>query len=423
MQLSVRNCRSSRPRPAPIARRRAISWRRAVPRTSSRLATFAHAISSTTPTTDIRIHSCRENRVRASDRPRRPGSTAMRSTCRRLSPSGLASALRFRRPAVPSRLRLGHARARPQSRHHPEPAHPRIVQERRRIEPGLQRKRHPQIRCAPPDGLAEEAGRRDADDRQLSRFSASRRPTTRGVAAVPPPPEPVADHRDRSTPGRSSSGVSRGLRRPARQHLKFLARRPPVPRCRRPRSSLPVHLQPIGPVEGGECPREGPLTTAEAVEQRVREFERSPRVLTRSSTTSWSGSVTGSAWRMTASTSAENRRVGADAQRQGQDGDHREAGVAAQEPRAVTDVPNDARRAGACRSADRVVRRPERLRGSDEIDRHLGDEPAQPLRAILHPGLLRHDVAEDDRAPSSARPRCSPARTRPAPTRAPRRRP
>ena len=49
-RLSVMNCRTIRPRLAPTARRTATSRCRAVPRASSRLATFAHTISSTAPT-------------------------------------------------------------------------------------------------------------------------------------------------------------------------------------------------------------------------------------------------------------------------------------------------------------------------------------------------------------------------------------
>ena len=46
-------CRISRPRPAPIARRTAISLRRALARASNTPATFAHAIASTSPTSPM----------------------------------------------------------------------------------------------------------------------------------------------------------------------------------------------------------------------------------------------------------------------------------------------------------------------------------------------------------------------------------
>ena len=50
-RLSVMSCANSRPRLAPIDARTASSRCRAVPRASSRLATFTQAISSTKPTT------------------------------------------------------------------------------------------------------------------------------------------------------------------------------------------------------------------------------------------------------------------------------------------------------------------------------------------------------------------------------------
>jgi hypothetical protein len=56
-QLSVISWRSSRPRPAPSAVRRAISRRRASDRAMRRLATLAHAISSTKATAAIRVSS------------------------------------------------------------------------------------------------------------------------------------------------------------------------------------------------------------------------------------------------------------------------------------------------------------------------------------------------------------------------------
>ena len=48
---SVRSCFNKRPRPAPMARRTVISWRRANDRTRSKLPTFAQAISKTKTTT------------------------------------------------------------------------------------------------------------------------------------------------------------------------------------------------------------------------------------------------------------------------------------------------------------------------------------------------------------------------------------
>ena len=49
-RLSTMSCRASRPRPEPSAARIANSWTRPVARTRTRLATFTHATSSTSPT-------------------------------------------------------------------------------------------------------------------------------------------------------------------------------------------------------------------------------------------------------------------------------------------------------------------------------------------------------------------------------------
>ncbi len=54
--LSVSNCRMIRPRPAPTAARMAISRLRPVARASRRLATLAHAMSSTKPTAPASTH-------------------------------------------------------------------------------------------------------------------------------------------------------------------------------------------------------------------------------------------------------------------------------------------------------------------------------------------------------------------------------
>src|SRR5437867_10279182 len=55
-RLSVSSCRASLPRPAPSAPRTAISCRRLVARASNKFATFAEAISKTSPTAPNMIH-------------------------------------------------------------------------------------------------------------------------------------------------------------------------------------------------------------------------------------------------------------------------------------------------------------------------------------------------------------------------------
>jgi hypothetical protein len=67
--LSVSSCLTSRIRPAPSAKRTAISFWRAVALESSRLATFAQAIKSTRPTTAIKMRSGSENCLRNADKP------------------------------------------------------------------------------------------------------------------------------------------------------------------------------------------------------------------------------------------------------------------------------------------------------------------------------------------------------------------
>src|ERR1035441_5102740 len=57
IRLSVRNCRTMRARPAPSARRTPISFCRAVARASSRFATLAQAMTSTSATTAISTYS------------------------------------------------------------------------------------------------------------------------------------------------------------------------------------------------------------------------------------------------------------------------------------------------------------------------------------------------------------------------------
>ena len=72
-----------RPCPEPSASRSTISFRRAAVRASIRLATFAQAINSTTPTIDISTASGVEKRRRRSDSPRAPGSSSSRLATKR----------------------------------------------------------------------------------------------------------------------------------------------------------------------------------------------------------------------------------------------------------------------------------------------------------------------------------------------------
>ena len=75
--LSTSNCRITLARPAPSASRTAISFCRAAARASNRFATFAHAISITSPTIAINTISGFENCSRSSDCPRETSSTTI----------------------------------------------------------------------------------------------------------------------------------------------------------------------------------------------------------------------------------------------------------------------------------------------------------------------------------------------------------
>ena len=72
-RLSTSSCRTMRPREAPTARRTAISRWRPAARTRSRPATFAHAMSSTSPTITIRMPNTGNSSVPA---PARQSGTA-----------------------------------------------------------------------------------------------------------------------------------------------------------------------------------------------------------------------------------------------------------------------------------------------------------------------------------------------------------
>ena len=69
---SVSICRTSLPRPAPIARRTAISRRRAALRASSRLAALAAATASSSATRPKRNHKGFANRLRTREKPAAP---------------------------------------------------------------------------------------------------------------------------------------------------------------------------------------------------------------------------------------------------------------------------------------------------------------------------------------------------------------
>ena len=194
-----------RSRLAPSDTRKAISGRRAAPRASSRLARFAHAISSSTPTADEQ----RRQRIRELDA-RRRGAARARLEMEPLIQivgaafaGGIGAVERLQaglkdRVGLALRLRERHAGLQPSE--YVEPHHlvgGRVVQpigagqhDRRGVE------RQPQIGLL-AGGFADEAARRDADDRRGASAHRERLADHVGPAAEASLPVGVADHRVR----------------------------------------------------------------------------------------------------------------------------------------------------------------------------------------------------------------------------------
>ena len=102
---STSNCRSRRPRPAPIEIRSAISRSRASARAVNRLARLEQAISSSKAATAARIHNGRANVSRKRDGPFGAASTC-RLPCRKLSTTARDSSAR--NPAACSRRKFAY---------------------------------------------------------------------------------------------------------------------------------------------------------------------------------------------------------------------------------------------------------------------------------------------------------------------------
>ena len=231
-----------RPRPAPSERRSANSRPRAVLRARSRLARFAHAMSSTAATVTISTTSGCEKLSRKFDWPRAPGTSSMCSRSRKLrcAASRVISA-RSSTLRLPvgrhSRGGLREIDGRGHARDHRQPLHavlrdPRLaavgVVDARvasRSQLLLHRHRGPEI-DARADDDAREALRRDADDRERQAVHANRRSHGSRIGAVLARPEVVAQHRDRrcSRRRRVIRGEHAAGRRAHAEHVEPIAR-------------------------------------------------------------------------------------------------------------------------------------------------------------------------------------------------------
>jgi hypothetical protein len=114
--LSVMRSRTSRPRPAPSARRNAISLRRATARASNRFATFAQMMQSRSPTPIMIVNSGVSNVSRTLENPRRPDSMIgcwffARNRSRSPGVGAVAVIVRMMNPPRSARTRLSVAPA------------------------------------------------------------------------------------------------------------------------------------------------------------------------------------------------------------------------------------------------------------------------------------------------------------------------
>ena len=203
--LSTSACVTICRRDAPIASRTAVCPRRATARASSRLATLAHAISSTSPHTASRICRLRPYCSFMTPTPAPAGTTLM--TC--FGSTGSTSGIQFagiagvvlhplaQHAGEPRRHAVGR-RARTQAADDAQPRGDRLAQER--VSPSDQRlllQRNPQIGRIASQRFAEKSRRRDADDGERMALDDERDADDRRIAAVGVLPDVMAqdDHR------------------------------------------------------------------------------------------------------------------------------------------------------------------------------------------------------------------------------------
>ena len=199
-RLSASSSRMSRARPDPSAARIAISRCRTVPRTSSRFATFMHAMSSTSvasPSIDPQMQRHQRRQEPHRDRPRQ----RLRDHARRDVLFLRIRALQPLRDHVHRRLRGRDADARPQPRQHREEAVGAIGEEPSRAvdaAPSAASRAERSLRSPRP-------GRGRGNPRGVTPITRVGTPSSRTIgaddrriAAEPPLPELIGEHRRRS---------------------------------------------------------------------------------------------------------------------------------------------------------------------------------------------------------------------------------
>ena len=199
--LSTSSCRTRRPRLAPSDRRMAISCRRAAARASSRLATLAHAMSSTRPTITMSSPPALTKFWRKAGlmvawasgtsvtlRPR----LSFGYSCARAAAIAfmLAFGLRQRHPGFQPPGHLEQQR----------PARFPVVAHEPAGRLAVHRERHPQLR--PADGIgAAERLRRDADDDEGAAVEGERLSNDGRITAEAALPQAMSEHGHGGGPG------------------------------------------------------------------------------------------------------------------------------------------------------------------------------------------------------------------------------
>ena len=198
--LSIRCCRNSRARAAPSARRTADSRCLLTERDRRRFATLAQTMSSSTPTSSMRLHRASASRAFSASKPRRPGRVInsgilLAST---VVPWGTSARSEESRNLCPG-CGLRHSRFEPANLTNPPVA---IVLDSRRVTGLTRLERHFRrewcVDVGPLTGPQSKIpGRGDADNPSRDSVDADGSIQGRGRSSEPAHPEAVTHHNDR----------------------------------------------------------------------------------------------------------------------------------------------------------------------------------------------------------------------------------
>ena len=207
--LSISSWRISWPRLAPIDSRTAISWRRVVASASSRLATLAQAMSSTSATTTVRSAPAVVNAWRCAG----TGESVVSASGTTVPVRPRLSIGKSSASASPTAADVGggagaeDAGLQPSDHlHQQRPPRVPVLGQEAGGQLAVHRERHPQGGDAEePDAGVGLAGHADHGERQAVHGDGAADDV--GRAAVAALPQAVAEHGDRAGPGRGVLGV------------------------------------------------------------------------------------------------------------------------------------------------------------------------------------------------------------------------